>query len=89
MRYRIVENAPQGHGKKQAWIALNINELDLLSSMALQMLHNLPKTGPTSRVQQVSRHMHQEMQRAIAELEKSGIDERSKEKYPFDNRAVV
>lgn len=89
MRYRVVENAPQGHNKKQAWIALNINELDLLSSMALKMAQTLPKSGPTARVQQVARAMHQDMEKAIQELEKAGIDDRSKEKYPFDDRSVI
>lgn len=89
MRYRVVENAPQGHNKKQAWIALNINELDLLSFMALKMAQTLPKGGPTARLQQVAKAMHKEMEEAIRELEKAGINDRSKEKYPYDDRAVI
>ena len=89
MRYRVVEDAPQGHGKKQAWIALNINELDLLTSMADEMATRLPKTGPSARLQQVAKALRNEMKRAIEELEAEGIDDRSKEKYPYDNRAVV
>ena len=89
MRYRVVENAPQGHNKKQAWIALNINELDLLSSIALKMTQTLPKGGPTARLQQAPPPPPPAMEEAIRELEKAGINDRSKEKYPYDDRAVI
>lgn len=89
MRHRIVEDATQGHNKKQAWIALNINELDLLAGMAAKLAGDLPTTGPTQRLQSVAKEMSKEMQRSIRELEKAGIDKRSQEKYPFDNRGVI
>lgn len=89
MRLKLVENAPQGHGKKQALIALNINELDLLAGMAEKLSQSLPKSGPSARLQNVAKGMRTEMRRAIAELEKEGIDERSKQKYPYDDRSVI
>lgn len=89
MRYRVIENAPQGHNKKQAIIALNINELDLLAGMAEKLSLELPKQGVTARLQAVAKQMSQEMKKAIKALEQAGIDKRSKEKYPYDNRSII
>lgn len=89
MRHRYIEDAPQGHNKKQIWIALNINELDLLAGIAAKLASNLPSTGPTKRLQMVAKEMSKEMHKSIRELEKAGVDERSKEKYPYDDRAVI
>ena len=89
MRYRVVENVPQGHNKKQVWIAVNVNELDLLAGMAQSLSLSLPKNGPTARLRSVMKQMNKEMRKCIAELEEAGIDKRSKEKYPYDNRSVI
>ena len=89
MRLKLIDNHSQGHGKKQALIALNINELALLQGMALEMSNTLPSTGPTKRLQMVSRQMSMEMQKAIKALEESGIDDRTTKLYPYDDRAVL
>lgn len=89
MRLKLIENHSQGHGKKQALIALNINELALLQGMARQISANLPKNGPTKRLHMVAKSMANEMQAAIVELEKSGIDDRTNKLYPHDDRGVL
>lgn len=89
MRLKLIDNHSQGHGKKQALIALNINELALLQGMAREISNNLPKYGPTKRLQMVSKHMADEMKAAIVKLEAEGIEDRTDKLYPHDDRAVI
>lgn len=89
MRHRIIEDATQGHKKKQIWIALNINELELLRGMASKLAADLPDFGPTLRLHSVASQMSKEMGKSIKELEKSGVDKFSELRYPYDDMAVL
>jgi len=89
MRHKIIEDATQGHKKKQIWIALNINELELLRGMASKLATDLPNTGPTARLQHVAQEMNKTMSKSISELTKLGIEEFSELRYPHDEKSVI
>lgn len=89
MKYRYITDSPQGHGRKQVDISLNLNELELLQSMAQEMHLNIPRTGPTARLRSVAKHLSREMKKAIQELKKAGLIEENGKKYPTDPRSVI
>lgn len=89
MRHLNVVEQPQGHGKKQILIALNVNELELLASMASKIASTLPDTGTTKRLHSVAKSMAKEMHKSVRVLEAEGRDKRSTDRFPKDDRAVM
>lgn len=88
MKLLNIAESNQGHGRKVALMCMNVNEMALLQSFASELGESLPKYGPTARLRAVARQMTKEMTHAVKALEDSG-DKTSKERYPFDEKAIM
>lgn len=87
MRLINVEDSVQGHGRKVALIALNINELELLHSFASKLKKDIPNNGTFQRIYGVSSQMTKDLGKAIGALEKAGV-RKAEKVYPLDNTGV-